>query len=63
MSLAKRVQRDLFEPVTARAPLLPTVQAKLAPLLKALLAEVCGQPSDAVASTDEREVGDEQDHG
>jgi hypothetical protein len=63
MSLMKRGQRNLFEPVVAGTPLHPAVQAKLAPLLRSLLTEaVCGQPGDAVASRDEREVGDDQDH-
>jgi hypothetical protein len=63
MSVMKRVQRDLFEPMVAKAPLQPAIQAKLEPLLRSLLTEaVYGHRSNAAASPDEREGGDDQDH-
>lgn len=63
MSVPKRMQADLFDPVVAKAPLQPAVRARLAPLLRSLLREAaCGQPGNAAASPDEREGGDDQDH-
>ena len=61
MDVTRRVQADLFAAV--KVPLHPAVQAKLAPLLRLLLAEVaCGQPHQAAAGADQKEGGDEQDH-
>lgn len=63
MRVAKRSQQDLFRPLAARAPLHPTVQAKLEPLLRSLLTEAaCVQPCQTTISADEQEGGDDQDH-
>jgi hypothetical protein len=64
MDVLKRAQRDLFAPEVASAALQPAIRAKLEPLLRSLLTEVtCRQPHAAlIASPNEREGGDDQDH-
>jgi hypothetical protein len=55
----QRRQHDLFELQAIVLPLPSTLQAKLAPLLQALLMEAVGI---ARVGSDGRETGDDQDH-
>jgi hypothetical protein len=59
MRRERQHQRDLFEPPETLPALQPAEQAKLAPLLQALLTEAAG--IERVGRGD-REVGDDQDH-
>jgi hypothetical protein len=56
-------QSDLFTQQIVAAELEPSVRAKLAPLLRSLLAEAAGirQPK-AGASASDGEAGNDQDH-
>jgi hypothetical protein len=56
-------QKDLFARQMATAELEPSLRAKLAPLLRSLLAEAAGvRPSTAGESARDEEAGDDQDH-
>ena len=59
MRCERHRQRDLFEPQETTLPLQPSLQAKLAPLLQALLTEAAAIER---VRCDNRETGDEQDH-
>lgn len=56
-------QRDLFAQQVVTAELEPSLRAKLAPLLRSLLAEAAGvRQSTAGESPSDEEAGDDQDH-
>ena len=59
MRRERHQQRDLFEPPETIAVLPPALQAKLVPLLQALLAEAAGIKH---VGRGDREIGDDQDH-
>lgn len=55
-------QKDLFAQGMAPARLEPSLQAKLAPLLRSLLTEAAGVRQKAGESPTDGEAGDDQDH-
>jgi hypothetical protein len=59
MRCERHRQRDLFEPHATTLLLQPSLQAKLAPLLQALLTEAAAIER---VRCDNRETGDDQDH-